>query len=106
MNADPIRDTGYHVINKTVNFFCAISFFTLPHERLENSFIHRKIFSSADLSQEAELIISQLFGFYSALNGVSGRQCFVSRSDFRIRIRNTNIDPSTGIGTYKTFKKI
>lgn len=44
------------------------SLFTLPQERLTESFVHKKIFSQAELTQQTELIISQLFGFYSLLN--------------------------------------
>jgi len=45
-------------------------FFTLPEERLQESFIHKKIFSNAELTEDSELILSQLFGFYSLLNGI------------------------------------
>jgi len=44
--------------------------FTLPHERLEESFIHKKIFSLVELTKDTELLVAQLFGFYSALNAV------------------------------------
>lgn len=44
------------------------SLFALPHERLTESFIQKKIFSQAELSQEANLIVGELFGFYSLLN--------------------------------------
>ena len=49
------------------------SLFTLPHERLAESFIHKKIFSLVELTTDTELLVAQLFGFYSALNAVS---CF------------------------------
>lgn len=44
------------------------SLFTLPHERLAESFIHKKIFSLVELTTDTELLVAQLFGFYSALN--------------------------------------
>jgi len=46
------------------------SFFALPEERLENSFIQKKIFSNAQLTEDGQLIVSQLFGFYSLLNSI------------------------------------
>jgi energy-converting hydrogenase Eha subunit A len=46
------------------------SLFTLPHERLDESFIHKKIFSLVVLTTDTELLVAQLFGFYSALNAV------------------------------------
>jgi len=46
------------------------SLFTLPHERLDESFIHKKIFSLVELTTDTELLVAQLFGFYSALNAV------------------------------------
>ena len=52
-------------------FFSFLSLFTLPHERLEESFIHKKIFSLVDLTKDTEVLVAQLFGFYSALNAVS-----------------------------------
>jgi len=45
-----------------------LSLFALPHERLSESFIQKKIFSQAELSKDANLIVAQLFGFYSLLN--------------------------------------
>lgn len=55
-----------------VNAFRSLfpSFFTLPEERLEQSFVHKKIFSNADLTEDGKLIVSQLFGFYSLLNAI------------------------------------
>jgi len=44
------------------------SLFTLPHERLAESFIHKKIFSLVELTTDTELLVAQLFGFYSGLN--------------------------------------
>jgi len=46
------------------------SLFTLPHERLSESFIHKKIFNQVNLTPATELLVGQLFGFYSALNAV------------------------------------
>ena len=46
------------------------SWFTFPHEREEQSFIHKKIFTTATLTEDGEVIISQLFGFYSLINCV------------------------------------
>jgi len=43
------------------------SFFALPHET-EESFVQRKIFLKASLSEESALIVGQVFGFYSLLN--------------------------------------
>jgi len=45
-------------------------FFALPEERLNESFIHKKIFSNAEFTEDSEFILSQLFGFYSLLNGI------------------------------------
>jgi len=47
------------------------SLFTLPHERQAESFIHKKIFSTVTLTSDTELLVGQLFGYYSALNAVS-----------------------------------
>ena len=49
----------------TTNF----SLFALPHETGE-SFVQRKIFIQASLSEESALIVGQVFGFYSLLNSV------------------------------------
>ena len=46
------------------------SLFALPHET-EESFVQRKIFTQASLSEESALIVGQVFGFYSLLNSVS-----------------------------------
>jgi len=43
------------------------SLFALPHETGE-SFVQRKIFIQASLSEESALIVGQVFGFYSLLN--------------------------------------
>ena len=48
----------------------SLSLFTLPHERHE-TFVQKKIFSQTQLTAEANLIVGQLFGFYSLLNSVS-----------------------------------
>ena len=45
------------------------SLFALPHET-EESFVQRKIFIQASLSEESALIVGQVFGFYSLLNSV------------------------------------
>jgi len=42
------------------------SLFALPHE--SESFVQSKIFSQTQLSKETNLIVGQLFGFYSLLN--------------------------------------
>ena len=39
-------------------------------DRLDVSFVQKKIFVGSDLSLDAESIIAQLFGFYSLLNSV------------------------------------
>ena len=50
------------------------SLFALPHETGE-SFVQRKIFIQASLSEESALIVGQVFGFYSLLNSVRTRFC-------------------------------
>ena len=43
---------------------CPHSFFTLPHERVSESFIQNKIFNLADLSSDVQHLVGTLFGFY------------------------------------------
>ena len=52
---------------------CLHSLFTLPHERVSESFIQNKIFNLADLSSDVQHLVATLFGFYSLLNSVTKR---------------------------------
>lgn len=55
-----------------VNSFRSLlpSLFTLPHERVSESFIQNKIFNLLDLSSDTQDLVGTLFGFYSLLNAI------------------------------------
>ena len=68
----------YSVNHQTEQMFflttvCPHSLFTLPHERVSESFIQNKIFNLADLSSDVQHLVATLFGFYSLLNSVTKR---------------------------------
>jgi len=44
--------------------------FTLPHERINESFIQNKIFNLVDLSTDTQQLIGTIFGFFSLLNAI------------------------------------
>ena len=52
---------------ENLNFF---SLFTLPRERLSESFIQNKIFNLVDLSSDTQHLIGTIFGFFSLINAV------------------------------------
>ena len=56
----------------------SFSLFTLPHERVSESFIQNKIFNLLDLSSDTQDLVGTLFGFYSLLNAVRNvEECIV-----------------------------
>ena len=69
-----VRECSWLPTSQVASHFRALnisscSFFALPHET-EESFVQRKIFLKASLSEESALIVGQVFGFYSLLNSV------------------------------------
>jgi len=55
-----------------VNCFRSLlpSLFTLPRERLSESFIQNKIFNLVDLSSDTQHLIGTIFGFFSLINAI------------------------------------
>lgn len=46
------------------------SLFTLPHEKLSETFIQNKIFNLVDLSSDSQQLVGSLFGYLSLINAV------------------------------------
>ena len=67
-----------------------LSLFTLPHERVSESFIQNKIFNLTDLSSDVQHLVGTLFGFYSLLNSVNKWREMEKSIDIEVFLFNSN----------------